>query len=82
MRSVLVVLVLILCTLSLLSAYTSPGAGRRGSGVQLTMSSGEEMGSKANIMLRKKKVKEIDALKAEMASEGDSNPINVSAIVK
>ena len=77
---VLMVLLISLCYLSLLEAYTSPRIKRTGSAMRLGLSSLDDIGSKANNMLKKKKMKEIDSLKNEMASEGGNHPINVSTV--
>ena len=72
-------LLIVQCLLVSTLAYTLPGFGRRAA-TWLSMSdaNGGSAVGKANAMLRKKKVKEAEALKAEMAAEGDTNPINVS----
>lgn len=67
---------------STLAYNTLPGVSRNAA-MRLAMA-GEDGGSatgKVNVMLRKKKVKEAEDLKAEMAAEGESNPINVSVLV-
>jgi hypothetical protein len=45
--------------------------------IGLAMMCDSTIASKATIMLKKKKIQEVNALKAEMATAGDSHAVNV-----